>query len=498
MDHKDFDEILKDKLKGLESSSSITPDWERMERDLDSQKDKIFDEQVKRKLDQLTVSNFAPADWSTLYELITARIKRKRTVLTSKSLELSILLLLLFSFSQLGWFNEYKKDIHYADSFGTPLLNTKADQLQSPFNEKDISTSLVVEDENSETTKQVINNTISENTIIENTPLYSAAVVEKQSSTQASNFNKTLNSGGLITEDVFQDESLRKIFSSNSLTEENQGLLIQDVETSFLDNSIAFINPNTNNLERNLQLPLIPIDDESSSKSKFFVEAGADIAYASIESALRNSSIRNINNLENATNKLFPTFSISGGMNFDKGTVNTGLEYQTISYAPAVSHVSGELSSILKETEIESISYNVASVPLSVSWDFLKFKSWNFRVNTGFITNIITNVNIKANQTLTSGTRITYVDEGSIDYSNFPLAFNSGILDDTVVESPETSSSPFYFQSRTGLQIEKRINRNTSIISNLNYNYQLPISESPIQDKINSYSVGLSIRKYLG
>ncbi len=502
MDPKDFDDILKQKLKGFESSSNATPDWDRMERDLDSQKDQVFDEQVKRKLSQLSVNSFSSSNWSKLYDLISTKLLRKRTVLLSKSLEIATLLILIFSLGQLGWLNEFKKDVHYADSFAESIkkviepgldvkvikelegLNTDSNNLLNK------SLTLQIPTQNNSTNliasvKEVSNSNITNN--------YEKELINQENS------NITLNSGGIFDFTELDRNTILNVSSSKEIfAEVDQNRLHGLVDDKVLEvqnmNLLAIHNVVP---EKELKIQGV-VEETNFSKHRFFIDFETNLAIANIESALRNLPSRN-KNADISTNKLYPVISSKIGMRHKNGTVSTGVEYQSISYNPAVSHVSGELSSILTETQIESVNYNIVSIPLTFSWNILGGKKWDLRLNTGLVTNLITNVDLIANQTLTSGggTRITKIDNENVDYSAFPLAINNGIFDDNFNQKIETPS-PYFFQTRTGLQIERNVSRNTSIISNFNFNYQLPILDLGVQDNINSYSIGIAVRKYFG
>lgn len=494
MDPKDFDDILKDKLENLESSSSPMPDWDRMERELDSHKDQVFDEQVKRKLEQLTVNQFAPADWSTLYELISTRLRRKKSILISKSVELSILFLLFFSFSQMGWFDEYEDDVFYADSFVKPTQSEKETHLKTQVSESNLNSN---QDETFIETSEN-NKSIS---IDRNTKFVAQVIDVRENNNEQllteekanpQNFNPTFNSEGLIP---LQDEAMSSILNVQAITSTTKKIENLDVDDSVLKNQYAM------SFKQDLVTPVLNLkvnDQDKKASVVFFTDAGVDLAVANIESSLRNDASRNVNSSDKSTNKLYPVINLNAGAKFNKATVSTGIEYQSISYDPAVSHVAGELSSILRETEIETLNYDVLSIPLTFSWNIFSRKKWDVRVNTGLVSNIILNVDVTANQTLTSGNRITVVDEKNIDYSGFPLAINKGVFDDNTFIADQNAVSPYYFQSRTGFQVERRINQKTSVISNVNYNYQLPTLDTEKQDNISSFSLGLAVRKYFG
>jgi hypothetical protein len=188
---------------------------------------------------------------------------------------------------------------------------------------------------------------------------------------------------------------------------------------------------------------------------------------------------------------------VKSGVEFEKASINTGIEFQRISYNPAVSYISGQLSENITTTNIEELKYDVVSIPLNISWNLFTIKNWDLQVNTGLISNVISNVYISADQTIQNGDRITYVEKDNINYSNIPVPFNNGILDEPANEYSATFS-PYYFQTRTGVQLKRSLNSNTSILANFNYNYQLPLINQEGRDNFNTYSIGLSVRKYLG
>ncbi len=493
MDPKDFDNIFKRKIDSLKEQSIGTPDWERMERDLDSIKDQVFDEQIKRKLEQLTVSSYGSSNWSTLYNLINTRLMRKRAVWKSKALELTFLCAFLFTLSHLGWFSEYNQDIHYASSIQQSTIEQENSQEQAidkhnttlPENTS-LQSSLSFEvTESRENLEELNSNIFAAASIETSTPIIDETIALDET-------NLSLTTGGLVSDAELQDaKSLSSILSSK----DNQKLSFDDEIAVFADSELK--NASTIVLENDFilntkSLNLPPVRIPSHKKNRFFAEAGMDLAYARVESALRNTSARNTPALDNSTNKLYPVGYFNLGYEFDKGTVSTGLEYQNISYSPAVSHISGQLSSTIKETEIKNIEYHVVSIPLQFTWDLFRIKSWNFKLNTGIITNTIAKVKVSASQVLITGDRETIVDEGKINLSDFPYDFSAGILDEPA------GINSFFFHTRTGIQLERKLNRSTSILSNINYNYQLPILNTPSKDQINTFTVGLTVRKYLG
>lgn len=510
MDPKDFDEILKQKLGELKDSPIPAPDWSRMERDLDSHKDQVFDEQIKRKLEQLDVSRYSKSNWNNLYDLINTRILRKRAVLKSKALELSVLCLLLFTISNMGWLKPEDKTLYAVAK--TPKLIV---------NEKPTNTIIALVDENSVqdsevnpvTTAHEIIESTNDNLIVEEIVeqessfedvalVQNIAVAELQSSTTP-DFSSEIT---LMPQPIGEDNE--RLTTESSLFALNdsgiKGHHIDDIvshsfaEARMIDELLG--NPELIQdplaINQEIKLPIIT-PSSTNSKPKYYLEAGVDLTYNEIESALRTVSSRNLVATKSSTNVLYPTVFVESGIELPKLTLSTGVEYQKFSYNPVFSHISGQLSDILTQTEIKELEYNVVSVPVSVSWDLLNYKDWALKLNTGIVSNFITNLSITAKQTLRSGSRITHVNSNEIDYSDIPVALNSGFFDEPINESG-TGRSSYYFQSRTGFQISKKLNAQTSIIANMDYNYQLPISVSDIQDTINSYSIGLSVRRFIG
>ena len=499
MDPKDFDNILKQKLESLSNDSAPFSDWSRMERELevDSQKDQIFDEQVKRKLEQLSVSKYASSNWSMLYQVVNNRIQRKRAVLISKATELAFLGLFFFAIGQLGWFDSYKDEVYFADSF------EKAEQQQNPStfdgSQQNIASSAIESPENIALNKVQIqrSNIASASEISSNSNIATASLA-----------NNTITSRENIIVGELSRKAIESIASLNSESVEIE--LFEDAEILSLEKSKVAIS----SLEKLNVLPFDQSDfvslgsdqglasaiilEEGARKARVFADAGFDLSYASIESALRMSNSRNATKTQEVTNKLYPVAFLNAGVEFNKVVINSGVEFQSIAYAPNVSHLSGEVSRTVTVTDIDELKYDIISVPLNVAWKVLSYKTWDLSLNTGIVGNLIARTNYSIKQEKINGDRVTAIAPDDVDISVLP-PLPTGYFDEpqnTPRISSLLSGPQNYVQSRTGIQVSKKLTRNTSIIANMNYNYQLPLLKSAVQDGINSYTIGLSVRRY--
>jgi len=489
MDPKDFDKILKSKLEGLNSTSTPVPNWDRMEHDLDvdSQKDQIFDEQVKRKLEQLTVSKYASSNWSTLYQLVNNRIIKKRAVLFSKAAEFSIFALFLLGFSQLGWFDEYKDQVHFASSFEQTEQEKPFDVSQQ--GKEELASAKRVQNESALNNEEVI------------ASAESFAILDLDSNS-TSNEKATVSAVSTVQEYqvpvVAKTESLNIIQAKTSHVASH---ILPAMKTAVAEEKIEIQKPQLLFAANKNDFSPVTLDSElKKKKTRFYAEVGVDMAYASINSALRSSGSRNDVEIQKTTNKLYPVSYLKTGVDLGAISVNTGIEYQSIAYDPNVIHLSGEVSGIITNSDIYEISYDVVSVPLNIAWKLASYKTWDFKLNTGVVSNFITNTNYSISQQKSSGERVTVVASNDVDFSVLP-PLPAGYFDEPRNERNVSSllyASKSYFQSRAGIEVSKKLNQKTSIIANMNYNYQLPSFNAGAQDAINNYTIGLSVRRYLG
>ena len=513
MDPKNFDNILKEKLNGISSASSSMPDWSRMEKELelDSNKDQIFDEQVKRKLDQVKVTSFSKSNWNTLYQLINTRILRKKAVFISKAFELSIFALLFLTAGNLGLFNqENQTNILYAfeTSIPTEIIIPAEIYSEEIINEESIISAPLIEPIlESNTLIQVSNEdkrSIKSNAKISNDNFQIARAIHDHKNLLET---KDLLEATKIDSESFKNSSIASYSSKSDFTVAALIDVAPAVEESEIDHlKLDFSSINSSiSTELLAQAPVIALLEKK--KQKWFITGGLQTNNNFIKSGFRESIARtraggsNID-VEKEISALSYGVNSTIGYRTKSADFSTGIEYNQVSYNPSIVLKTGSLSTDILETNIREITYDIVSVPLNMDWNIFKVKTWKAQINTGIVTSILTKTQQSINQNLVTSRGVEMVAEEKIDLSPLKYNFSGGIFDAPSNSETKNLSRSVFVRAKVGVGISKQVTPSVSIFGNLNYLYHIPTNSSnsvlDLNDRINSVSFGIGVKKFIG
>ena len=527
MDHKEFDDILKNKLNQLASDKNFMPDWDRMNQQIeeDSLKDQAFDEQIKRKLDQINVSRFSPNSWNTLYELIDRRIKNKQRVFVSKSLEVSVLFLLIFTMNNLGIFqqntilkpNQSTVTPIYAEVL-TPSIQKEIDLTHGVTTDME---TVVSESNSALIPTEILPNEVEasllqkESTISVSSVIYSptyeskAPIINQDNSSSVAELrNSSINPMDIS---LPNNDSHSENISLELVTEQETEDIIEMKEKAF-KKLMPLVDANELESRAIYNVALIekPIirktKQDKINYSDFHVSAKVSYQFNSIESKLNKSLINkrgpsdvnsNYSYIKKSAN---PAYEIQLAYELGRLSISSGINYQKVSYNPSIVVTTGNLTEKYRETTVESVGYEFIGVPLNLNAKLFKLNSWKVELQAGIIANILLKSKQQFQQNIVTGNRVTKVPASNMDLTALDYDFNEGILDAPSLNEDKSIINNLFYRANTGLSISKKVAPNTSIFGNINYLFQLPYLNSSTEnlDQINTYSVGFGVKQFLG
>lgn len=505
MDQKDFDNILRTKLGQLKESSQMSPDWDRMQKEIleDNLNDQSFDAQIKSKLSEIKAANYNPKNWSLLFALIDKRIKNKQAVLSYKLIELSLILLLAFTSFNLGFLENSE--------------NNKEDKVNNP-----VEFAAVIQD-NAEQTRLDLLDASSEledrihetdvNTINKSTQLVSqisklATMTNVNSFSIATITTKPLPSIGFLS------------FASNKLNE--QPIKRSDEKADKSSFGVASTNKRSTlrDSRKNFSSTLLPetelvafalnetsiVHDElvSSSRPKWFFDVQSGYQFNKVqshvyESIVENRSGFNLNPGATVKESMNAAFAVEVGKNIGAFDISVGAGYQDVRYNPALNLTTGNITSRYTETSVESIEYQMLSIPVNLRWKAFKWGNWTTSLQGSLISTLLLRSEQKVNQKLIQGDRIQNVAQNNIDYTTLDYEFTQGLSDEPAA-IPNGILNNYFLRSSFGGEISKKIAPGTSIFGAYNYIFNLPVKSAKFRnsDQIRSQYFGIGLRKYIG
>lgn len=511
MESKEFDDILKNKLSSLQGKN-LMPDWDRMQRELheDSLKDQAFDEQMKRKLEMIKVPKPVAQTWNNLYERIDRKIRNKQSVYISKSSEIVLVLLLVFTLFNIG------------------ILSVNTTNTKLPIKNTLVPQTFASSETNFENKK---NNAISKE---------KSVLANSLSTFQSKTENSTNQLAENISENIFIESiypvhvpNIQPILTKNnpnvdkipSLIAENSALLAsQNINVSRIGSEMnqeqqkadisGFQNSNTKTITTlgidpilnpiNLDLKVV----QSKNKfDNFYVSIHTGYQFNTIKSDVNESISNNRSPTSESPDLISKTSSnldISAEIGYDINntiSVASGVGYQNVSYSPNISLTTGDLLRKYKETNINNINYEFINVPLNVNFKLFSRKSWKAEIQSGLVANILLRSKEYITQYNVLGNRKTSVSDNQIDLSELEYNFRDGILDNPaeISESQKLINSTL-FKTNIGIGIYKKVSPKSSLFFKSNYLFQIPFLNNNNEgtDVINSYYTGIGLRYNLG
>ena len=509
MNLDEFDDILKQKLEEIPMQDAV-PDWDRMNRALeeDSMKDQMFDEQVKRKLGQIDVLQYAKSNWNSLYELIDKRIQDKRRVLLAKTFEMLMVILLLFTAGNIGVELESNNQNATSDKNIAPMIaslegetteNNLASAKSLAFASAEFSTNndVIVIDEVAKNTSLKLLTINQVDDILHN----EVAVIltpQLDSPLSAESTVSTISETILLAESTSSNQEIKISLMENKDEAMMAAAFPRDFSSLELKNMtpVEILSANTRVLP---QLSMSKIN----KPSRYFITAEGGTRLHSIESAVHKSisNSRQSPQLESVKTSFNSYAALKVGYDFGRLDIVSGVGIERINYNPGLILATGDLSSI-QETSIENIRYDFVSVPLEVRMNVFQHGSWTSQVQLGFITNLLMSAKETFSQKIYRGNRISTSDPDDIDPGIFKYDFQEGYLTDVVQEDKPSFRSSLTYKAMIGVNISKQMNNSgTSIFGGADYIYQLPSYNNLIDnniDFINSFSLSVGVKQTLG
>lgn len=503
---KRFDDIIKNKMNSLEENSSASGDWERFEKELDAldKKDQIFDQQVSKKLTQITSAYYTQPRWENLYNLITRRVVRKKNVWRSKSLEFATMLLILFSMINLNQWNE---------KLNTPTDHKETLQYAAVESIKNSTEQTVISSiaDSKKQTQSVASTSQS------NVNQSSDFVLEEQSSTATSSQNlESVDEILSSNQNAFDTENVTiasgKISSSSlepvTSAKKKERILYSDYQTKNTQET-GTILPNSNMLVASsddlLSMPNItPI----LNQKKWEWNIGAYIS-----SSINEITFPEEKSFIYDTDQQFYVLSLNGGIMGDvqrnRWLLSAGIEYSKINYDLNLSAFEGDFFTNYTKTTLSNVEYNFISIPVDLGFVFLDRPKLEMFVTTGMSFDILstTSYTLKIQQfddemnTLVTQNHKDLERHSTISNLNYQEGYFEGdVANSTSNQSTRKLFSSLYYKVRFGVGIKKNFNTRFAIFGK--YLYQLQLNRDkgigPNYDIINSSSMNLGIKYRLG
>lgn len=506
MDQKDFDNILRTKLGQLKESAKMSPDWDRMQKEIleDSLKNQNFDAQIKSKLSEIKATHYNPKNWSLLFDLIDKRIKNKQAVLSYKLIELSLILLLAFTSFNLG----------ILENSG----NNKDDKFKNP-----VQIAAVIQDDARQNNTALLDTSNEMEDRIQQTE-FNTLTKSTRKVTQSRKLTSVtrLNSLSIANTSIERETAVNFLsIASNQLN----GQLVKKDET--LDDRFSFgvassINKESTSRDsrKNISSTYLPetelatfalnertiVDDNlvTSNISAWFVSLQAGYQFNQIQSHVYKSIVENrggsnLNFGAAVKESINAAVAVEIGKNIGAFDISVGTGYQDVQYNPALNLTTGNITSRYTETSVESIGYQMLSIPVNLRWKTFKWGSWTTSLQGSLISTLLLRSEQKVNQKLIQGDRISHVAQSNIDYTTLDYEFTQGLSDEPVT-IPNGILNNYFMRGSFGGEISKKIALGTSIFGAYNYIFNLPVKSEKFRssDQIRSQYFGIGVRKYIG
>lgn len=463
MKDKEFDSILKSKLEGKQSS--LNPDhWSKMESSLDQLfpeeelEEKAFDQEISDKLKQVNTS-YKESHWLSLEKRMAISNAMKTQIFVTKISEISIILLLIFTFFNLHLDQKYNQRT-IAEDYAT---HESEGDLNSHFNSDNILATASLP-----------------NYFEKNNSEFS---VETSSINEPEPFEVVKP---VISEQLFQE---KLIINSN------QNSLKKPDEIVNRDNTLASITqtPTIKPLlienKFNVDLPSIanskitPLKDKTK-KSVWYLNA-----YASTD----------INFINSPFDKIFvaPAYTIqslgsSAGISISnkrgKVEIEAGLAYSTKSYTPGLTEEKIVYFAEGSATNtFDHILFNILSVPLNLKIHHLESEKWSFFSSLGITSNLIINAHYDRSKSFLPAPTNT----GQRTYES---KFDDKVFSDGILKGGSLNDN-FYLSTNVGVGVQYNPLEQLGIFFQPNYNlHVLSGGVGPNEDKLYGLSLQAGLK----
>jgi hypothetical protein len=500
MDHKQFDDIIRKKLEGLQPDFDPTH-WEQFEEQLDAQdvgqpdiENKVVDATLFDKLHRLEVP-YQSKHWDLMADRISIEFHLRGKIIRYKLLELSLMILLLFTF--------YNTLPVSSSPAASPTMEAGA-EAPIAANTSDAETNATaVQGQHEGTTSDLTEKTdILQNTTTTKQSTFTGAAPTPTPSSEAS----ILSQGGTDNDEalvLFNATSATGNTLPTPITQRTVGLLTpaswQVAASLPILNAtlppVSFISPNvaTRQATVDTEPPALLLDPDTGLKEKRSIRVGmfASSDYNEIFTASNESAFEDFSRYG-----LGYGGGISVGFLMGRWEIETGAMYSAKQYAPWILQVQGDFKDGYSGRGLKNTELNLISIPLNVRYDLFRPDAWRiyaiagvnlhvtFQANyyTGDVSDLY-NKNIPVPSSPPGGLS----EPSKFDQDNLSRGwFEGGRFDENI-----------YLSGSIGLGVERYLTDEWSIFAQPTYfrsiNY-FRYGIGPNRDRFNTYSLLLGIK----
>ena len=459
MTMKEFDELIKDKLKHYNSTHS-TPDWESLSQILDrAQEDNLdtFDKIIAEKLAKKHISTSKAKDWNAFSDTLAGHIKIKNKI---TSIKLCELLALIFIFIILGWGSKQGSIQYIPVKREMPTL---------------IAKQLDISPEKNQTTET-------------KTQLIKTFLPEKEKLSH-----------------IFQ-------FLLNSLNFYNL-LPASDTPVETLEDEVIFARFNEATFSNNPVLPtqenktFLVVSDNQILKEAVIRAPLPQPKQNKLEWSVVPTALMNINIVASPYDPIYklngytrvssqPAFALLAGARKGGNEILTGVRLKNTSYQPkAVREIFGGIQNAVTSVSLTNVSYQVIEVPLILRKHIINNK--DFKVFAGIY----------------AGLNVISKSDYQIDYEDIPSFMPSPpLVVDGSGPQPKLEQKPFstgwmeggsfsenaFFTGGVEIGIEKLIANDLSLNIAASFGkYLSNTGKGPNRDSFDDLNLSIGFRKLL-
>jgi|GEM_PF-2254481 len=499
-----FDYIIKEKLGSLEHKDITKFAWEDFSKRLDSELGPAYDETINERLDaevqskmkQYSVS-FKSSHWQILKEQLERQAENLRSLYVSKTFELVIFALLVFTFYQnIQIFTPSPQTLYAAaTSDNEVLLEDKT--IYDNVIDKTVHIADTNDKESQEKSQpKLALRSQNKNPLSHSSPSRKPGVKIKDIiSDQSSNYlpkQKKLNKDlvAITQENITTIPSekstiLKDVFTASNTPSENY---ISDFPRLIYNSAIKQIPT--------LQAQLINNDDIASSiagitilqkpkRNETFISL-----YVAGDRNLINTPFDQVYKLES---KIVDSPGISLGVNIDYLMMETfevgvGISYSSVNYQPQlVEERYGSLRDGIYDSSLSNIYFNIISVPINIKYHVLNREKWSLYSYIGASINTVATSEFNVNISSPTGSR--FPRPALVGSRLETKDFTKGIL-----QGGSLQENLFYTYT-FGLGFQKEITKNMSVFTSLSYQqHALNKGVGPNEDRLNKLSIGLGAK----
>ena len=445
MTNKEFDDIIKKKLSGIENTSK--PDWNIFNKKLEHQKlaDEHFDQQLANKLKDIK-KPVKPSHWELLRKRLVREEYVRSRLYTLKSVEsfsLLLLLLILMNNQYVKFdFSKYADPALYAELFNRNEVLPERINNQLTYN-----SSKYKPKKNNQAAKDIqtpIDFEVS--TYMNRSAVLTVPVLISKISPLENEGNKKGNLLSELTEEILlHTQGNRTPTEPITSLEEIQVSAINPIHSRpYVDTRLIY-NPHL----------------YSKGKTYYDVSIYANNGLLQVKSPYDHF-------YQTEANTRYGTMSRLGiliGAGTEKFKIKTGLEYSFQNYKPLkVEEIFGSLAGGVKKYSLDAIRFDAITLPVRLSFTLYKGEKSKINFITGLNTNLLANSSYKIiEQELSREESLVYTDLSRIGQRSVkqePILhqkhYPKGLLNGGGL-------STIFFDTTTEIEYERKITENKSV-----------------------------------